>query len=36
VLDHIFYNRQLAVAGHSVRPTDASDHCVVLGDFEFA
>jgi endonuclease/exonuclease/phosphatase family metal-dependent hydrolase len=36
VLDHIFYNRQLAVAGHSVRPTDASDHCVVTGDFEFA
>jgi len=36
VLDHIFYNRQLRVAGHSVRPTDASDHCLLLGDFEFA
>jgi endonuclease/exonuclease/phosphatase (EEP) superfamily protein YafD len=35
VLDHIFYSRQLQVAGRSVRPTDASDHCVLLGDFEF-
>jgi endonuclease/exonuclease/phosphatase family metal-dependent hydrolase len=35
VLDHLFFSRQLKLAGHSVRPTDASDHCMLLGDFEF-
>ena len=35
VLDHIFYNRHLQVVGRSVKPTDASDHCVLMGDFEF-
>jgi endonuclease/exonuclease/phosphatase family metal-dependent hydrolase len=36
VLDHIFYNRHLRAVSHAVKPTDASDHCVLLGDFEFA
>jgi endonuclease/exonuclease/phosphatase (EEP) superfamily protein YafD len=36
VLDHIFYNSHLQAVGHAVQPTDASDHCVLLGEFEFA
>lgn len=35
VLDHLFFNRDLRVVGHSVKPTDASDHHVLVGDFEF-
>jgi len=35
VLDHIFYNRHLRCIGHEVKPTPASDHHVLLADFEF-
>jgi endonuclease/exonuclease/phosphatase family metal-dependent hydrolase len=36
VLDHIFYSRELRAVGHEVKPTDASDHHILVGDFEFA
>jgi endonuclease/exonuclease/phosphatase (EEP) superfamily protein YafD len=36
VLDHIFYNRQLQLVSHAVKPTPASDHLVLVGEFEFA
>lgn len=36
VLDHIFYNRQLQLVHHAVKPTAASDHLVLVGEFEFA
>ena len=36
VLDHIFYNRQLRLVRHAVKPTPASDHLVLVGEFEFA
>lgn len=35
VLDHIFYNRYLRPVGHVVKPTRASDHHVVVAEFEF-
>ncbi|MBA4137445.1 MAG: endonuclease [Opitutus sp.] len=36
VLDHIFYNPSLRVVGHAVKPTPASDHHVLVAEFEFA
>ena len=36
VLDHIFYNPPLQVVDHTVVPTHASDHHVLVADFEFA
>lgn len=36
VLDHIFYNRHLSLAGHAVIPTQASDHHLLLAEFTFA
>ncbi len=36
VLDHIFYNAPLRPIGHQVLPSAASDHHVVIADFEFA
>ncbi|MGH8661239.1 MAG: endonuclease/exonuclease/phosphatase family protein [Burkholderiales bacterium] len=36
VLDHIFYNRHLRPVGHVVKPTRASDHHVIVAEFEFA
>lgn len=35
VLDHIFYNRQLRAVSHAVVPTRASDHHLLIADFEF-
>ena len=35
VLDHIFYSRHLHLVNHLVRPTPASDHHVLLAEFEF-
>jgi endonuclease/exonuclease/phosphatase (EEP) superfamily protein YafD len=35
VLDHVFYNDRLRCEGHRVLPTLASDHHVLLADFEF-
>lgn len=35
VLDHLFYNRELRAIRHQVKPTAASDHHVLVGDFEF-
>ena len=35
VLDHIFYNQQLRCISHQVKPTPASDHHVLLAEFEF-
>ncbi|MBS0663325.1 MAG: endonuclease/exonuclease/phosphatase family protein [Verrucomicrobia bacterium] len=35
VLDHIFYNNQLRCVAHRVVPTPASDHHVMVADFEF-
>lgn len=35
VLDHVFYNTQLRCVAHSVVPTPASDHHVLVADFEF-
>jgi endonuclease/exonuclease/phosphatase family metal-dependent hydrolase len=35
VLDHIFFNRHLRPVSHLVRPTRASDHSVVVAEFEF-
>ena len=36
VLDHIFYSRHLRLVRHVVKPTRASDHHVVVAEFEFA
>jgi len=36
VLDHIFFNRQLRCVNHAVVPTQASDHQVLIADFDFA
>ncbi len=36
VLDHIFHNPPLHCVGHRVVPTPASDHHVLVADFEFA
>jgi endonuclease/exonuclease/phosphatase (EEP) superfamily protein YafD len=36
VLDHIFYNAPLRCVHHRVVPTPASDHHVLVADFEFA
>lgn len=36
VLDHIFHNGALRAVAHSVVPTAASDHHMVIGEFEFA
>jgi endonuclease/exonuclease/phosphatase family metal-dependent hydrolase len=35
VLDHIFFNAPMQCVKHSVKPTPASDHHVLLADFEF-
>jgi len=35
VLDHIFHNKQLKCVAHQVAPTPASDHHVLVADFEF-
>ena len=35
VLDHAFHNAQLRCVGHKVEPTPASDHHVLVADFEF-
>jgi len=35
VLDHIFHNSALRCVGHEVIPTHASDHHLLIGDFEF-
>lgn len=35
VLDHIFYNTPLRCLAHHVSPTPASDHHVLIADFEF-
>ena len=35
VLDHIFYNRHLRLVRHLVKPTRASDHHVLVAEFEF-
>ena len=36
VLDHLFYNRRLRPVSHAVRQTPASDHHVLVAEFEFA
>jgi endonuclease/exonuclease/phosphatase family metal-dependent hydrolase len=36
VLDHIFHNPGLRVLGHAVEPTPASDHHLLVAEFEFA
>ncbi len=36
VLDHIFYSGHLRVVRHAVRPTPASDHHMLVAEFEFA
>jgi endonuclease/exonuclease/phosphatase family metal-dependent hydrolase len=35
VLDHIFHSRHLRPVRHAVKPTRASDHHVVVAEFEF-
>lgn len=36
VLDHVFHNAALRCVGHRVQPTPASDHHVIVADFEFS
>lgn len=36
VLDHIFFSRHLHPVRHAVKPTPASDHHVLIAEFEFA
>ena len=36
VLDHIFYSRHLRLIRHAVKPTLASDHHMLIAEFEFA
>jgi endonuclease/exonuclease/phosphatase family metal-dependent hydrolase len=35
VLDHIFYSRHLRPVRHAVKPTPASDHHMLVAEFEF-
>ncbi len=35
VLDHIFYNRHLSLVRYAVKPTNASDHHMLVAEFEF-
>ncbi len=35
VLDHVFHNDGLRCVRHRVKPTPASDHHVIVADFEF-
>lgn len=35
VLDHIFYSRHLRPVHHNVKPTNASDHHILIAEFEF-
>lgn len=35
VLDHLFYNERLRPVRHVVKPTAASDHHMVIADFDF-
>ena len=35
VLDHIFYSRHLRTVSHAVQPTPASDHHILVAEFEF-
>ncbi len=35
VLDHVFYNRHLRPVRHAVKPTPASDHHMLVAEFEF-
>ena len=35
VLDHIFYSKHLRPVRHAVKPTPASDHHVLVAEFEF-
>jgi len=35
VLDHIFYSKHLRVTRHAVRPTPASDHHMLVAEFDF-
>lgn len=35
VLDHLFYDKSLRVVSHAVVPTLASDHHLLMADFEF-
>jgi endonuclease/exonuclease/phosphatase family metal-dependent hydrolase len=35
VLDHIFHSRQLRTVSYNVRPTQASDHHILIAEFEF-
>ncbi len=35
VLDHIFYSQQLRPVRHAVKPTRASDHHLLVAEFEF-
>ncbi len=36
VLDHIFYNAPLRVVSYHIKPTPASDHHVLVAEFDFA
>lgn len=36
VLDHIFHNKALRAVSHAVEPTPASDHHLLIAEFEFA
>jgi endonuclease/exonuclease/phosphatase family metal-dependent hydrolase len=35
VLDHIFYSKHLHAVRHSVKPTQASDHHILIAEFQF-
>jgi endonuclease/exonuclease/phosphatase (EEP) superfamily protein YafD len=35
VLDHIFYSPHLRLTRHAVQPTPASDHHILVAEFEF-
>lgn len=35
VLDHIFYNKHLKPVNYTVKPTQASDHHILIAEFEF-
>ncbi|HUL40680.1 MAG TPA: endonuclease/exonuclease/phosphatase family protein [Burkholderiales bacterium] len=35
VLDHIFYNQYLRLVSHAVKPTPASDHHMLIAEFDF-
>jgi endonuclease/exonuclease/phosphatase (EEP) superfamily protein YafD len=36
VLDHIFYSRHLHLVRYAVKPTNASDHHLLVAEFEFS